>query len=110
MSFFMGNSSQYSYLNVDEEKMKLAEVQYDAMTATFNKVLETCESKCIGHEYGESELNTGELSCVDRCVIKYVTANYTVGTSLQEKGFSPYNSMPEYNKIKNMIKTRENNT
>ncbi|ODV66279.1 subunit of the TIM22-complex [Hyphopichia burtonii NRRL Y-1933] len=103
MSLFMGNSSQYSVMDVNPERMKMAEVQYNAMAETFTKLLHTCERKCLGHKYGEGELNTGEASCIDRCVSKYVRVNYLVGTDLQQKGFNPFSSMSEYKYIKEKL-------
>lgn len=107
MSFFIGSSSQYTQALVDTEKIKMAEIQFTAMSTTFNKLLDTCRDKCIPGEYGESELNTGEQCCIDRCVAKYVKANTMIGTNIQAKGFSPYESMPEYEKIKSKLKEAE---
>ena len=84
---------------MDPEKIKIAEIQYLAMSSTFNKVLQTCRDKCIPGEYGENELNTGEVCCVDRCVSKYVKANAMVGMNLQAQGFTPTTNMPEYRVI-----------
>lgn len=107
MSFFMGNSSQYSQALVDPEKIKLAEIQFTAMSTTFGKVLSTCQSKCIPAEYGESELNTGEQCCIDRCVAKYVKANALIGSNIQFKGFNPNQSMPEYKKVRSILEEAE---
>lgn len=107
MSFFIGGSSQYSQAAVDPEKIKLAEIQFTAMSTTFGKVLDTCRNKCIPAEYGESELNTGEQCCVDRCVAKYVKANAFIGTNIERKGFNPNYSMPEYQKVNSMLAEAE---
>ncbi|ODV81704.1 uncharacterized protein CANTADRAFT_44328 [Suhomyces tanzawaensis NRRL Y-17324] len=103
MSMFIGSSSQYSQASVDPEKIKLSQIQFDATAATFNKVLSTCASKCLGGEYGESDLVTGEASCIDRCVAKYVKANMVIGQHLQEQHIEPYGSMPEYRKVQQML-------
>ena len=107
MSFFIGGSSQYSQVLVDPEKLKLAEIQFTAMSTTFGKVLSTCRNKCIPAEYGESELNTGEQCCIDRCVAKYVKANAFIGSNIENKGFNPNQSMPEYQKIRSMLEEAE---
>ncbi|CAK7902213.1 mitochondrial import inner membrane translocase subunit Tim12p [[Candida] anglica] len=103
MSLFIGASQQYSYAQVDPEKIKIAEIQHAAMSSTFNKVIQVCRDKCIPGEYGENELNTGEQCCVDRCVSKYVKANTIIGTHIQNKGFTPYDSMPEYQGVRAKI-------
>lgn len=96
MSLFIGNSSQYSNVLVNPEKIRLAEVQFSSTAATFNRIISTCAKKCINHEYGEGELATGEGSCVDRCVSKYFQANIAVGTEFQQRGVDPMAMMPEY--------------
>lgn len=107
MSMFMGSSSQYSHVQVDPEKIKQAEIQFSATAATFNKMLHTCEAKCIRPEYGESDLNTGEAACIDRCISKYVKANAMIGTNFQKKNMNPFYYMPEYDKVKLMLKENE---
>lgn len=101
MSFFLGNASQYSHVGVDPEKLKLAEVQFTVMSSTFNQLMTRCQEKCIAHEYGESDLNTGEASCLDRCVAKYVNANYLVGQQVQHQ-MRP-ELMPEYQKVAEIL-------
>lgn len=105
MSFFLGSASQYSYVEVDPEKIKMAEVQYTVMSSTFNKLAATCQAKCIGHEYGEGDVNTGEASCLDRCVAKYVKANHLVGQQVQHV-MRP-EAMPEYVKVASMVSDKK---
>lgn len=100
MSFFLGNTSQYSYAEVDPEKVKLADIQFSIMSATFNRALAQCEAKCLPHEYGEGDINTGEASCIDRCVAKYVKTNAFVGKKLQNTLLP--GTMPEYRKVAQM--------
>lgn len=102
MSFFIGSTSQYSNSVVDPAKIEMARVQHEAMSLTFNSMLETCKEKCIAHEYGEADLNTGEMCCVDRCVAKYVKTNMELGSALQSQGLTPENSLPQYKKIESM--------
>lgn len=101
MSFFMGSTSQYAFVEVDPEKLKLAEAQFTVVSLTFNRLLKTCHEKCIAHEYGESDLNTGEASCIDRCVAKYVKANAEVGQHVQF--ILKPEAMPEYQKVASML-------
>ncbi|CAL1214710.1 unnamed protein product [Candida parapsilosis] len=106
MSVFLGSSSQYSHATVDPEKIKLAEIQFQASAHTFNKLLRRCEAKCLVHEYGEGELAKGESECIDRCVSKYVKANLVVGQHFQNQRLDPFNNMPEYKKIKSILNGR----
>ena len=85
----------------------MAEIQFTATAKTFNNIIKTCEKKCLPHEYGEGELNTGENCCIDRCVAKYVKANYLVGSNFQEKNINPYTNMPEYDKVRSMMNERK---
>lgn len=53
--------------------------------------MHTCRAKCIPNEYGENELNKGELTCIDRCVKKFVKANLLIGQQAQAMNFQPTN-------------------
>ncbi|GEQ71684.1 hypothetical protein JCM33374_g5370 [Metschnikowia sp. JCM 33374] len=104
MSFFLGNTAQYSGVEVNPEKVKLAEVQFTVMSSTFNQMLHQCREKCIAREYGEGDVNTGEASCTDRCVAKYVKANSMIAQEVQYKLLP--NEMPEYKKVQTMLKEK----
>ncbi|CAH02458.1 Tim12p [Kluyveromyces lactis] len=92
MSLFL---DPYSAQTVDEEKIGIAKVQFDAMNTTFNTMLRTCLEKCIPHdEYGESDLNKGEMCCIDRCVAKIHLSNRLIGGFAQSRGFTPERHLP----------------
>lgn len=101
MSMFIGNQNQYQ--KVDPQKVKVAEVQFEAQSTVFNKILLGCEEKCIAREFGEGDLNAGEQSCIDRCVLKFFKANLLVGESLQYNRQFNIQKMPEYKKIELMM-------
>ncbi|CCD22929.1 Tim12p NDAI_0A07750 [Naumovozyma dairenensis CBS 421] len=87
MSFFL---NQYGSQDVSEEKLQIAEVQFDAMCTTFNNILKTCMEKCIPHEeYSEGDLTKGEICCIDRCVAKMHYSNRLIGAYVQSRGFGP---------------------
>lgn len=109
MSLFIGNVNQYSYAKVDPAKIAAAQLQYEAMSATFNRLLISCQEKCILPEYGESDLNTGEQSCIDRCVSKYVKSNLVVGKAFQNLYFDATRDMQEYRIIQRELAKNERN-
>lgn len=49
------------------------------------RLVDTCFNKCVDQRYKEGELNIGENSCVDRCVLKYWQVNNIVGQVLQSR-------------------------
>lgn len=79
----------YANQEVDEQKLNIAQVQFDAMNASFGAMLRACQEKCIPHEYGESELNKGETCCTDRCIAKIHYANRLIGGLAQARGVGP---------------------
>lgn len=86
---------------VSAERMKLAEVQFEAMQTTFNNIMETCRKKCIPRDEGfsESDLTKGEMTCVDRCVAKMHYSNRVIGAYVQTQRFSPERQLPHYEKF-----------
>ncbi|QLG70311.1 hypothetical protein HG535_0A02490 [Zygotorulaspora mrakii] len=98
MSLFV---NPFASQEVSQEKLDVAEVQFDAMNSTFNNILFSCLEKCIPHDhYSESELNKGEMSCVDRCVAKIHYSNRLIGAYVQAKGFAPDTHLPHYKPFK----------
>lgn len=49
----------------------------------FNKIASSCFNKCASRKHKEPELQLGEMSCVDRCVAKYMESQELVGKVLQ---------------------------
>lgn len=87
MSFFL---NPYGSQNISQERLNIAEVQFDAMCTSFNTMLYSCLEKCIPHdEYGEGDLNKGETCCIDRCISKIHYSNRLMGGYLQTRGVSP---------------------
>lgn len=53
-------------------------------TDLFNKISEQCFFKCATKKHRDMELQLGEMTCVDRCVAKYLAAQEKVGIVLQK--------------------------
>ncbi|ODQ63833.1 hypothetical protein NADFUDRAFT_83937 [Nadsonia fulvescens var. elongata DSM 6958] len=61
------------------QKIAAAEAELDMVTDMFNRLVESCHSKCITTKYDNGELSNGESLCLDRCVAKYFDVNIKVG-------------------------------
>ncbi|XP_052161061.1 mitochondrial import inner membrane translocase subunit TIM10-like isoform X2 [Oryza glaberrima] len=70
-------------VNVQKEQMfGLAEKEMEYRVDLFNRLTQTCFSKCIEKRHKEAELNMGENSCIDRCASKYWQVTNLVGQLL----------------------------
>lgn len=47
-------------------------------------MVDTCYEKCVLKVKSEPELNVGEMSCIDRCVSKYLEVHEKVGVQFQK--------------------------
>lgn len=55
------------------------------VTDVFNRMVNSCATKCVSQRYAENELTKGEAVCVDRCVGKFIEANKIIGEKLKEQ-------------------------
>mmetsp|Transcript_41572 Transcript_41572/g.62816 ORF Transcript_41572/g.62816 Transcript_41572/m.62816 type:complete len:94 (-) Transcript_41572:167-448(-) len=65
---------------VSPADMMIAEMK--GMADCFARMSESCYSKCIAG-VKEEKMSVGEMSCVDRCVMKYLDVHQRVATELQ---------------------------
>merc|ERR1719430_301331 len=65
---------------VSPAEMLIAEMK--GMADCFARMTTSCYSKCIA-SVKEEKLSVGEMSCVDRCVSKYMDVHTKVGGELQ---------------------------
>mmetsp|Transcript_58011 Transcript_58011/g.93923 ORF Transcript_58011/g.93923 Transcript_58011/m.93923 type:complete len:95 (+) Transcript_58011:92-376(+) len=65
---------------VTPAEMLIAEMK--GMADCFSRMTVSCYGKCIAN-VKEEKLQVGEMSCVDRCVGKYLDVHAKVGTELQ---------------------------
>ncbi|MCJ1452070.1 protein transporter tim10 [Mycoblastus sanguinarius] len=79
MSFLFGGRPQLS----SAEKITAAETEVEMISDMFNRLSQSCTSKCIPPEYREADLNKGESVCLDRCVSKFFEVNMKVSEKMQ---------------------------
>lgn len=60
-------------------KIAAAEAELDMVTDMFNRLVDSCYTKCINLKYDEGSVNKNEGLCLDRCVAKYFQVNTKVG-------------------------------
>ena len=87
MNFFSGGSKgQGTSLKKEEElAQSMQQLEIDMLSDMYNKLSDSCRTKCIATEIKEPELVKGEAVCLDRCVAKYLELHDTIGKKLQEK-------------------------
>ena len=62
-----------------QQKMEIA-----FTTNMFNKMVKNCFRKCVPKLTEEPDLNVAEMTCVDRCVSKYMKFHAKVGIKMNE--------------------------
>ncbi|CAN0369877.1 unnamed protein product [Ascophyllum nodosum] len=62
----------------------LAKQEIDMYSDLFTKMSNLCFKKCVVKMSGESDLSVGEMTCVDRCVSKYIEAQEKIGVILKD--------------------------
>lgn len=103
MSFFLGSMSDPSMADVNPEKMELAKFQFDTLSALQNSLFHSCAMKCIPLDYGEEDMNKGEMSCTDRCVAKFMRSYRLLSDYVQQAGFTD-SDLKHYENIKQKLR------
>jgi mitochondrial import inner membrane translocase subunit TIM10 len=76
MNFFGGGDEGPNPLTV-------AKIEAEILTDMFNRMTVVCNKKCIVSHH-TVDLAIGEMSCIDRCVGKYLQAQEKVGGVLNQ--------------------------
>ncbi|KAH8548979.1 mitochondrial import inner membrane translocase subunit tim10 [Umbelopsis sp. PMI_123] len=84
MSMFGGGFQ--SQQTVNPQNIAMAEQELDMVTDLFNRIVDSCYSKCIATDYQQNDLSQGESVCIDRCVAKFFDVNAKVGEKMQQMG------------------------
>jgi import inner membrane translocase subunit TIM10 len=62
----------------------LAKTEVELYADLFNKVASQCFDKCMSRKHKTLDLELGEMSCMDRCVAKYLESQEKVGLLMQK--------------------------
>ena len=77
MSSFFGSN--------DQQALNVAKIEAEVFTDMFNKMSVACFKKCVV-KHSSGDMTVGEMSCVDRCVGKYLQAKDKVEEVLGKVG------------------------
>jgi import inner membrane translocase subunit TIM10 len=66
---------------MDVSPVQVAVAEMKGLADTFARMSESCYEKCIPN-VKEAALAMGEMSCIDRCVSKYLDVHAVVGQQL----------------------------
>jgi mitochondrial import inner membrane translocase subunit TIM10 len=61
---------------------QMAKIEMSLYTDLFDKMSDICFKKCISSVH-DADLSVGEMSCTDRCVVKYLKAQEVVGVRMK---------------------------
>jgi hypothetical protein len=99
MSFFIDNNN-ISPQNVSQQRLELAEFQYDGLNTLLETIRKNCGNKCIPLDYGENDLTKGESECTNRCIAKFMQSHKTIGNYVETNRRLNDQDMKPYQQIK----------
>jgi len=82
-SSILGQSAGNSVTSEQKKNVTMATYEIAGVTDLFNIITETCFEKCIS-KITDGELQVGETTCDDRCVIKYMATQNRVAEILNK--------------------------
>ncbi|KAG2228987.1 Tim10/DDP family zinc finger-domain-containing protein [Thamnidium elegans] len=81
MSYFGGGNQQAQTIN--PQNIAMAEQELEMVTDLFNRIVDSCQEKCIKLGEGQGDLNQQDSLCIDNCVAKFFETNSKVGEKMQ---------------------------
>lgn len=66
-----------------KDPVKIAVAELEVMGDMFTKMSQTCWAKCVT-KHREGDLTVGEMTCVDRCTSKYMSAHKVIGEVIEK--------------------------
>lgn len=68
-----------------EQQIKLiGDLEIEMMADMYNRMVTSCQKKCVPPKFKEAELSKGEAVCLDRCVAKYMDIHDRIGKKLTQ--------------------------
>lgn len=86
MSLFGGGGASRQKLE-EQQKMQMfqARSEMEFTMNMFNAMTRNCYRKCVPKLRDEPDLNVAEMTCVDRCVSKFMKAHARVGKEMEKQ-------------------------
>ncbi|GAA5814010.1 hypothetical protein MFLAVUS_007500 [Mucor flavus] len=81
MSYFGGGNQQAQTIN--PQNIAMAEQELEMVTDLFNRIVDSCQEKCIKLGEGQGDLSQQDSLCIDNCVAKFFETNSKVGEKMQ---------------------------
>jgi len=66
-----------------QPSLQMIRYELEGSAEMIRRMTESCVAKCLTKK-GDSELHVGELSCLDRCAVKYLQTQNTAAETMQK--------------------------
>ncbi len=59
-------------------RMQAAKAELDSLGQLSKHMVTSCQSKCLSNNHSQEAISVAEMTCVDRCVVKFLQTQTTV--------------------------------
>lgn len=73
--------SQFKEEEQQKALLEMQQIEMDMLNEQFKKLTDSCAEKCLDTKFETTKMLRGEMTCLDRCVSKYLE----FGQALQKK-------------------------